>query len=110
MDAALLPYRQWSAAVRGLLADPTSLLSRQLGSDGLALDRVLLYAVLDELRVANWQRTKNGTTGTNPPAPLNPRVQQREQQPKPTGRMTPEQKQAYLDSIAPLKEDDDSGH
>lgn len=43
-----------------------------LGSDGRTLIEHLAYQHLDELRVANWQRTKDGQKGRNKPKPVSP--------------------------------------
>lgn len=64
--------RQVGAAVRGLLSDPASQLARAAGSDGLTGTEHLLFLILDELRIANWQRTKDGRKGRNRPRRVSP--------------------------------------
>ncbi len=54
------------------LDDRGSLLARHFGSDGMALNDHLLFLVVDTLRVANWQRSKDGQDGRNMPEPISP--------------------------------------
>lgn len=46
--------------------------ARLLGGDGRELAEHLLYLAVDELRTANWQRTKDGQKGRNRPRPISP--------------------------------------
>lgn len=46
-----------------------------LGSDGRTLGEHLAYQHLDELRVANWQRSKDGQKNRNKPKPVSPLAQ-----------------------------------
>jgi hypothetical protein len=52
--------------------DPASVTARTAGGDGHTLAEHLHYLVVDELRTANWQRTKDGQKGRNKPDPLSP--------------------------------------
>ena len=42
------------------------------GSDGHTREQHLLFLAVDELRTANWQRTKDGQKNRNRPKPLSP--------------------------------------
>lgn len=46
--------------------------ARLLGGDGRTAVEHLQYFVVDELRTANWQRTKNGQKNRNKPKPISP--------------------------------------
>lgn len=55
--------------------DRTTMTAMLLGSDGVSLtDHVLMIAV-DELRTANWMRSKDGSRNRNRPKPLSPLAQ-----------------------------------
>lgn len=43
-----------------------------VGGDGHTREQHLLYLALDELRTANWQRTKDGQKNRNRPKPVSP--------------------------------------
>lgn len=43
-----------------------------MGGDGITRAEHLLFLILDQLRLANWQRTKDGARGRNKPKPLSP--------------------------------------
>lgn len=59
--------------VDGLLATPDSLLYRALSDDdGWSLTDHLLALVHDQLAIANWQRTKDGSKGKRKPRPISP--------------------------------------
>jgi len=88
-------------AARALLADPGTLTARAAGGDGYTLTEHLLMLVLDELRVANWQRSKDGQKGTNRPTRVSPLANPQRRRPRAAGRLTPEQKAAYLARIGP---------
>lgn len=60
------------AHARTLITDPTSQLSRWLGSDGFTATEHLLMLAVDELRVSNWMRTKDGHKGRSRPDPISP--------------------------------------
>lgn len=66
---------QLAGAVQVLAADRTSLLARHLGGDGYTLSEHLLMLVVDELRLANWQRSKDGSKGRRKPKPISPLAQ-----------------------------------
>jgi hypothetical protein len=55
-----------------LRADPTSVTAQLLGGDGRTILEHLQYLVVDELRVANWQRTKDGQKNRNRPKSISP--------------------------------------
>lgn len=55
-----------------LLADPRSITAQNAGGDGYTTADHLMFLVVDELRTANWQRTKDGAKGRNRPKPLSP--------------------------------------
>ncbi|MEU2180116.1 DUF5361 domain-containing protein [Streptomyces thermolilacinus] len=55
-----------------LRQDPASTTARVLGGDGHTLAEHLQYLVLDELRIANWQRSRDGAKGRNRPRPTSP--------------------------------------
>nr|WP_240981177.1 DUF5361 domain-containing protein [Streptomyces sp. N502] len=55
--------------------DPTSVTGRLAGGDGYSRLEHLLFLAVDELRVANWQRSKDGTKGRNRPKPISPLAQ-----------------------------------
>jgi hypothetical protein len=42
------------------------------GGDGRNASEHLLFLAVDELRTANWQRTKDGQKGRNRPKPISP--------------------------------------
>lgn len=52
--------------------DPETLTSQAAGSDGWSRTDHLLAFIVDELRLANWQRTKDGAKGSNRPKPISP--------------------------------------
>ncbi|SFD14473.1 DUF5361 domain-containing protein [Streptomyces aidingensis] len=86
--------------MRGLLADPTSLLAKACGADGYTLDQHLLMLILDALRTANWMRSRDGQKGRNRPKPVSPLARKKGRR---IGRTTrsPQQVAAYLASIGP---------
>lgn len=81
-----------------LLSDPESLLAQALGGDGWSRTDHLLALVVDELRVANWQRSKDGSKGRNRPTPISPLGKK-----KPIGHTdrSPAEVQAYLARLNP---------
>lgn len=87
-------------AARALLADPGTLTARAAGGDGYTLTEHLLMLVLDELRTANWQRSKHGQRGTNRPTRVSPLAKSSGARFGGTSR-PPEQVAAYLASIGP---------
>jgi len=67
-----LNWRAFAAFVRHRAVDTTSALHRHLAGDDYhwGLREQLLAAVVDELRVANWQRAASGAKkGKQPPRP-----------------------------------------
>jgi hypothetical protein len=55
-----------------LCQDPHTLTAQVAGSDGCTLTEHLLFLVVDQLRTANWLRSKDGAKGRNRPKPLSP--------------------------------------
>ncbi|MET9953504.1 DUF5361 domain-containing protein [Streptomyces sp. NPDC006339] len=55
-----------------LAHDPRSTVARVGGSDGHTASEHLLFLSLDELRVANWLKSKDGAKGRNRPKPVSP--------------------------------------
>lgn len=47
--------------------DEGSRVLRKLRGDGVSLEPMLLAAILDQLRIANWYQTKDGVAGRNAP-------------------------------------------
>lgn len=78
--------------------DPASLSAQAAGGDGWTRTEHLLCLVLDELRIANWQRTKNGAKGVHRPKPISPLREVPGQRIGRTDR-TPEEIKAYLDQL-----------
>lgn len=72
MDIYELKTRQLSSALNALMEDSNSLSSKAAGGNGWNRTDHLLAMVVDELRLANWQRTKDGTKGRNRPKPVSP--------------------------------------
>ncbi|MDH2392311.1 DUF5361 domain-containing protein [Streptomyces sp. HNM0663] len=70
------------------------------GGDGHTREQHLLYLAVDELRQANWQRSKDGTKGRNRPKPLSPLARRPG---KRTGRtdLQPAQVQQLLAGLGP---------
>lgn len=58
--------------VRGLLKMPQSLLHQALADDTWTLNDHLLALVHDQLAIANWQRSKDGSKGRRRPKPISP--------------------------------------
>jgi hypothetical protein len=69
---ARLDIRLIGAATRALLGDPTTLTAQAAGADGWSRTDHLLAMVVDELRVANWQRSKDGARNRNKPKRISP--------------------------------------
>lgn len=61
-----------SGLYEALRHDPKSVVSRAGGGDGYSTGEHLLFLAVDELRVSNWMRTKNGSKGRNRPKPISP--------------------------------------
>ncbi|MER7833474.1 DUF5361 domain-containing protein [Streptomyces sp. NPDC095602] len=74
-DLPALPLGRVGALFEILRQDPTSTTARVLGGDGHTLAEHLQYLLLDELRIANWQRSKDGAKGRNRPKPTSPLAQ-----------------------------------
>lgn len=66
---------QLGGAALALAHDPHSLLAQEAGGDGHTLTEHLLYMVLDELRLANWQRSKDGQKNRRRPKRISPLAQ-----------------------------------
>lgn len=67
-----MPGQQIAGAYRKLLNDPKSETAQEAGGDGWSRTEHLLAMVVDELRLANWQRTKEGSKNRNRPKPISP--------------------------------------
>lgn len=82
--------------------DPASVTAQVLGADGHTRADHLLFLAVDELRHANWQRTKDGQKGRRKPKPISPLAK------KPglrTGRTNkaPAQVQQLLKTVGPAR-------
>lgn len=55
-----------------MLNDPETLTAQAAGGDGWSRTDHLLAMVIDELRLANWQRTKDAAKNKNRPKPISP--------------------------------------
>lgn len=75
-----MPAGMLGGAAHALAHDPHSLMARALGGDGYSLTEHLLLLVLDELRIANWQRSKDGQKNRRRPKRVSPLAQQPGQQ------------------------------
>jgi hypothetical protein len=73
----LYTLKLWEVAglTRSLLTEPTSQLAQAAGGDGFSRTEHLLFLILDQLRLANWMRSKDGTRNRNRPAPMSPLTQ-----------------------------------
>lgn len=91
-----------AACLRALRHEPASLTARALGGDGWTREQHLLALAVDALRIANWQRTKDGQKNRNRPKPISPlaRPQGVTYGGKKTTRSRTETA-AYLDRIGP---------
>lgn len=67
-----MPVGRIGALHAALLRDPHSATARAAGGDGYSRSEHLLFLVVDELRVSNWLRTKDGPKGRNRPKRLSP--------------------------------------
>lgn len=83
-----------------MAADPTSLLAREFGSDGWSRTDHLLALVVDDLRLANWQRSRDGARNRNRPKPISPITQKQLPRTGHTDR-SPGEVQAYLRRLNP---------
>jgi hypothetical protein len=54
------------------MADPTTLTAQAHGADGWSRLEHLLALAVDELRTANWMRSKDGAHNRNRPKPISP--------------------------------------
>jgi len=70
IDLDRLQVRQIGPAVRALLTDPCTLTAQAAGGDGWSRTDHLLALVVDELRIANWQRTGRRRGRPKPISPL----------------------------------------
>lgn len=87
-----------------LLADARSITAQAAGGDGYTTADHLMFLVVDELRTANWQRTKDGAKGRNRPKPLSPLAKKRG--PEKTGRTdrSPSEVVALLARYGPARD------
>lgn len=88
------------AATRALLGDPTTLTAQAAGGDGWSRTDHLLALIVDELRVANWQRSKDGARNRNRPKRISPLTKKPGRRYGRTSR-TPEEVAAYLQRLNP---------
>lgn len=58
--------------IEALARTPGTLLHRALAGDDWSLDQHMLALAVDALRVANWQRSKDGQRGSRRPKPISP--------------------------------------
>lgn len=54
------------------MARPDSLTAQAHGSDGWTRVEHLLALIVDQLAIANWQRSKDGRKNRNRPKPISP--------------------------------------
>lgn len=71
-DLDALTVGRVSGLHEALRCDPASVTAQAAGGDGHTLTEHLLYLAVDGLRLANWQRTKDGQKDRNRPKPLSP--------------------------------------
>jgi Family of unknown function (DUF5361) len=71
-----LSLSQLGRIARQLRLDHSSELGRELAptvkAQGYNTTELVLFELLDHLRIANWQRTKDGQKGTRPPKRVSP--------------------------------------
>lgn len=87
--------------LRGLLRMPDSLLYQELAEDKWSRGDHLLALIVDQLAIANWQRTKAGAKGRNRPKPISPLARQEKRYGK-TDR-SPEEVKAFLARLNPAQ-------
>lgn len=71
-DPRALTVRRLLVLVGALVKTPGTLLHRALSGDDWTLNDHLLALVYDQLAIANWQRSKDGSKGRNKPTPISP--------------------------------------
>lgn len=86
--------------VDALLDTPGTHLHRALSGDELTLVEHALLLIHDQLAIANWQRSKDGSKGRNRPKPLSPLAKKSGQRHGKTDR-SPEEIKAYLARFGP---------
>jgi hypothetical protein len=97
---ARLDIRLIGAATRALLGDPTTLTAQALGGDGWSRTDHFLAMIVDELRIANWQRSKNGLRNRNKPKRISPLAKKPGRRYGRTDR-SPDEVVAYLRRLNP---------
>jgi hypothetical protein len=100
VDLAALTAGQVGAAVTALAADPTTLTAQEMGGDGWSRTDHLLALVVDELRIANWQRSRDGSRNRNRPKRISPLAGGEGKRIGRTDR-SPDEVAAYLAKIGP---------
>lgn len=97
--------RRCALIIDALLATPGTCLHRAAGGDTWTLTDHLLALVHDQLAIANWQRSKDGSKGRNRPKPVSPLAKQRGGSIR-HGRtdQSPEQVKALLATRGPVKD------
>lgn len=63
--------------IGALAKTPGTLLHRKLAGDDWTLDQHLLALAVDAMRIANWQRSKDGSKASKRPKPISPLAQQK---------------------------------
>lgn len=104
-----MTWRRLRVLVNGLPS--TSNLAREVHGDDVAWSTGdhLLALQFDALQIANWQRSKDGSTGRNRPKPMpRPGLQPLGDRVGRTSR-TPEEVKAYLAQFRPMTEEVDDG-
>ncbi|MFC4335216.1 DUF5361 domain-containing protein [Salininema proteolyticum] len=71
------------------------------GGDGWNLTERLLALAVDELRIANWQRSKHGAKGTNQPKRIAPWAQKPGKKYGDAAGRSPEEVEAILAHMRP---------
>jgi hypothetical protein len=77
VEPQTLTVSRIAALHEALLNDPSSVTAQVSGGDGHTREQHLQYLLLDELRTANWQRTKDGQKNRNRPKPASPLAKKR---------------------------------
>lgn len=70
-----MPLGRIGALWEQLLRDPHSATARAAGGDGYSRTEHLLFLAVDELRLGNWMRSKDGARGRNRPRRISPLAQ-----------------------------------
>lgn len=90
--------------MQALLGDPTSQVARAAGSDGYSLTEHLLFLIVDELRLANWLSSEDGSKNRNRPDRLSPLAERKPRLGVVPDGVTQDQVLALLASLGPQEE------